>query len=64
MSCNLRVSIKNVYGKEVIYPITQEAHLLCQLAGTKSFTQAMINTAKQLGYTFELIGQTPTQFTL
>ena len=64
MACNLRVSIKNVYGNEVIYPITAEAHLLCQLAGTKSFTQNMINTCKQLGYKFELIGQEPTQFKL
>ena len=64
MACNLRVSVKHVYGNEVIYPITTEAHLLCQLAGTKSFTQNMINTSKQLGYTFELVGATVTQFKL
>ena len=61
---NIRVSLDKVYGNEVIRPITREAHLLCQLAGTKTFTQAMINTCKELGYTFELIGAAPTQFTL
>ena len=63
-ACNLRVAIKHVYGKEVIYPITTEAHLLCQLAGTKSFTQAAINTCKQLGYTFELVGLPSQEFKL
>jgi hypothetical protein len=60
----IRVSLDKVYGNEVIRPITKEAHLLCQLAGTKTFTQAMINTCKQLGYEFELIGAVSTQFSL
>ena len=63
-ACNLRVSLDKVYGKEVIRPITQEAHLLCQLAGTKTFTQATINLCKQLGYTFELVGAQSAEFVL
>ena len=60
----IRVSLDKVYGNEVIRPITTEAHLLCKLAGTKTFTQTMINTCKQLGYEFELVGGLPSQFTL
>ena len=61
-ACTLRVSLDKVYGNEVVRPVTTEAHLLCQLAGTKTFTQTMINTCKKLGYTFEVVGVPSTQF--
>ncbi len=60
----IRVSLDKVYGKEVIRPVTTEAHLLCELAGTKTFTQHTINVCKKLGYEFELIGQPSKEFTL
>ena len=60
----IRVSLDKVYGNEVIRPVTAEAHLLCQLAGTKTFTQQMINTCKKLGYEFELTNAVSTQYTL
>lgn len=61
---NIHVALDKVYGKEVIRPVCQQAHLLCDLAGTKTFTQANINICKKLGYTFELVGANSQEFSL
>lgn len=53
------VTIKKIYGNDVIYPACERAELLAQLAGTKTFTEAAIKTIKALGYTFIVCTQAP-----
>jgi len=53
----LLVTIKNVYGNELVYPACDKSELLCALANTKTFTEYNIAICKQLGYTFEVKGR-------
>lgn len=48
----LSIEVKNVYGKETIYPKCEKGLLLAQFKGQKTFTESDIKTLKQLGYTF------------
>lgn len=48
----LQVSIKNVYGNELIYPACEQSELFCKLANTKTFTHHAMQLIEQLGYTF------------
>ena len=52
---SLQVTVKNVYGSELIYPVCEHAKLLCSLANAKTFTDHAINLVKQMGYTFEMV---------
>ena len=54
---DLKVTVKNVYGTETVYPACDAARLLCQLTGRKTFTHADIKTLGMLGYTFHVIQQ-------
>lgn len=44
------VSVKNVYGQELIYPICDKAKLFAAMTNTKTLTKSTINYIKQLGY--------------
>jgi hypothetical protein len=44
------IEIKNVYGKEVAYPVCTQAHLFCRLLSTKTLTAQAISTIEQLGF--------------
>lgn len=57
---NITVAVKNVYGREVIYPVCNKAKLLAELAGTKTFTQHAIQTVKALGYSIQVAAPTIT----
>lgn len=50
----IKVEIKNVYGREQIYPVCEKGALFADLAGTKTLTRAAINTIKKLGYEIEI----------
>jgi hypothetical protein len=50
----LKVKVKNNYGTEHIYPVSEEAKLLAQLAGSKTLTQSTIEIAKKLGFKFSV----------
>jgi hypothetical protein len=41
---------KNVYGKDLIYPVCEKAECLTMLADTKTFTPYQIQIIKALGY--------------
>jgi len=58
MNTTAQVEIKEVYGNRAVYPVNDTARYLAQLAGTKTLTTSTINTAKNMGFTFEVI--TPT----
>lgn len=44
------VRIKNVYGNELIYPVSREANLFAYIAGTKTLSPHDIERIKELGY--------------
>lgn len=52
---SLQVTVKNVYGNELIYPVCEHAKLLCSLVNAKTFTDHSIHLVKQMGYTFEMV---------
>ena len=52
------VTIKNVYGNELIYPVCEHAKLCAQLTGTKTLSQRSVDTLKQLGFKFIVESQT------
>lgn len=54
----LFVEVKQVYGKDTIYPACDDSKLFCQLTGRKTFTDADVRYIKALGYAFEV--KTPT----
>ena len=54
----LQVQVKNVFGNELIYPVCKDAKFLCGVAGTKTFTDALIRMCKHHGYAFEFVAAT------
>ena len=48
----LAVSVKNVYGKDTVYPECDTSKLLAQLSGHRTLTGDAISILKNLGYTF------------
>ena len=48
------VSIKNVWGNELIYPICPKAKLLAELTGKVTLTPFAITKIKALGYEVEV----------
>ena len=48
----LEVQIKNLYGRDVIYPVCEKAQLLTRLSGNRTLTAEAIAVIKGLGYTF------------
>jgi hypothetical protein len=55
----IQVKIASKYGKELIYPCDPAAHLFAEIAGTTTLTRAVIEHIKALGYTVEVIPETP-----
>lgn len=51
----IKILIKNVYGKETIYPVCEQAVIFSQLLHQKTLTKKDIQTIKLLGYTIEVI---------
>jgi len=48
----LEVQIKNLYGRDVVYPVCEKSQLLTRLSGNRTLTSEAIAVIKQLGYTF------------
>jgi len=44
------VDVRDVYGRETIYPACETSELLAQLAGTRTLTRAALRTIQALGY--------------
>ena len=57
MQTTITVRIKDVYGKETIYPVCPQAHLAAKVAKTKTLTRPCLATLKSMG--FEVIVETP-----
>lgn len=50
----LTIAIKNVYGKETIYPACNHSIALADFKGQKTFTEQDLIKLKKTGYTFRL----------
>lgn len=58
MEKQITVTERNVYGNLCIYPACEMSKMLCEIAGTKQVTAAMIRTLK--GNSFRIVVQ-PSQ---
>ena len=54
----ITVKIRSVYGEDKVYPVSEEAKLFANIAGTKTLTDYTIAKIKQLGYTIHVEQQT------
>ena len=54
----LLVTIKNVYGTEMIYPANDAAHIFANIARQKTLSRETLKLAQGLGYKIEV--QQPT----
>jgi hypothetical protein len=52
------VQIKQVYGKQAIYPVCEKAKIFAALAGTTTLTVQAIAQIKLLGYDVTVAQQT------
>ena len=51
------VAIRNVYGKEIVYPFCPTAKSFAKLVGQKTLTYQSIQTIKELGYTVTVVSE-------
>ena len=51
MNNTVEVSIKEVYGNELVYPVNMTAKQLCSLTGKKTLAMHDLATILELGYT-------------
>jgi len=51
----IKVTIKSVYGKELVYPVSEMAKLFAELLGRKTLVARDIQIIKQMGYTVEVV---------
>lgn len=47
---DIKVTIKNIYGVDKVFPADEKARLLAELAGTKTLTTSAIELIKKLGF--------------
>lgn len=57
----ITVQVKDVYGKEVIYPLCPDSIIFCELLNQKTLTENNIYHIKKLGYTVLVEPTTPRQ---
>ena len=57
----LLVTVKNVYGTDLIYPADETAKILAALTGKKTLSAAALKLAKELGYEI-VVKQTVLEF--
>lgn len=47
------VQVRDVFGRETVYPVCDTAKALAALAGHKTFTESDLRLIRQLGYAVE-----------
>lgn len=58
MNKTIKISVKNVYGRETLYPACREARFFCNLARTRTITEDMMRLIRAQGHRIEV--ETPT----
>lgn len=56
----ITLTIKNVYGNELAYPVCDDAKLFALLINKKTFTDSDIVLIQQLGYTIKYVSSNVT----
>ena len=51
----VQISIKQVYGSSLYYPVNDAAKVFARIAGKKTFKKADLNDMKQLGFVIEYV---------
>ena len=60
---SITVSVRSVYGKELVYPADDQAALFAALIGAKTFGALQLRTIRALGYTVQVAaGQLPAGY--
>lgn len=54
----IKISVKNVYGRELVYPVCDTAKLLAQLTGRQTFRLGDLGVIRKLGYTVNQVPDT------
>jgi hypothetical protein len=54
---NITVTIKNVYGNELTYPVCETAKTFARLLGTKTIPDHALQHIKALGYTIRVASE-------
>lgn len=42
--------VRHVYGRPLLYPVNEPAHVLCEIAGKKTLDQSLLFQAARLGF--------------
>lgn len=56
----IQVTIKNVYGNDLIYPVCETSKNLADLADKRTLTHREIKIIKRLGYSIEVVAAVGT----
>lgn len=56
----IQVTIKQVYGNELIYPVCNKAKLFARIKGQKTITPNDIQLIKELGYLIKVTNEVTT----
>ena len=51
---SLLITVKNVYGKEMIYPSNVVAQIFADISGQKTLSKATLKHAQSLGFKVEV----------
>jgi len=51
---NITVRVETHYGRTLVYPVCDQAHLFALIAGTKTLTSLVLQSIKDLGFTIEV----------
>lgn len=54
----ITIKIKNVYGKELVYPVCNKGLTFAKMLNRKTFNAYDITNIKELGYTLQVETQT------
>ncbi len=54
MDTVIRVQVRQVYGRDTIYPANPQAAAIARLAGTKTLTSEALRIAQSMGFTIEV----------
>ena len=60
MKTTIRISIRNVYGNDLVYPLTYTNELQA-LTGNKTLTTKHMQALKSMGFEFESIPESLTE---
>jgi hypothetical protein len=57
MEKTVSITVKSVYGNEMIYPANDAANHFCELTGKKTFSHRDLQLIEKLGYFIEQVAK-------